>query len=86
MGIIFGSKELIKCLEKLGFVFESQRASHCKYKPPKGYPKDKSLRPFMIVQEDRGNYVQHSCSRYISEIKLMGFTQDEIEKAFKIKH
>ena len=82
MRIIFDSKDFTRCLLNLGFVFYSQSSSHEKYNAPTGYPKDKGLRPFMIIQSAKSDYCKHSCSRYISELKAMGFTQDQITKAF----
>lgn len=85
MGRTFGSNKLIKCLKILGFTYHSHSASHEKYRPPIGYPKDKRLRPFLEVQIGRKDYVQHSCSRYIGQIKAMGFTQKQIDDAFNNK-
>ena len=78
----FGTKDLCKCLENLGFTFDEHQTSnhHYKYSAPKGHIVPKGLRPFMMVQIGQKVFRPHSCSRYITEIKQLGFTKEEIEK------
>ena len=78
----FGTKDLCKCLENLGFVFAEQQTSshHYKYNAPKKHVVLKGLRPFIMVQIGQKAFRPNSCSRYITEIKHLGFTKEEIEK------
>ncbi len=78
----FGSKELIGCVEFLGFIKKSIAASHAKYEMPKGRPCPSGERPFMIVQLEKKGFDKHSANRYIGELKRKGFSKEEIEAAF----
>jgi len=83
MKLSFGSKELCRCLEKLGFQCQAQKdTSHVKYKSPhniKILPGEKS---FIPVQLGRKHYDKHSSTRYLRQIKQFGFTDEEIKKSF----
>lgn len=75
----FGSKEICKCLKKLGFTSQFQRASsHIKYKPPIGKNRSLDQRPFQMVQLGKKTFSRHACARYTSQIKSFGFTKKEI--------
>ena len=79
----FGSKELVRCLEILGFIFNRQGSSHAIYNFPKDHQPPIGIRPYMTVQLGRKVYDPHSASRYISEIKKFGFTKKEVEAGLK---
>lgn len=76
----FGSRELTKCLEKLGFKLARQTSSHLIYNPPKNKIVPEGIRPFMTVQVGRKTYDRYSANRYISQVKKFGFSKKEIEK------
>lgn len=73
----FGYKELHKCLTKLGFSAENSNSSHIKY-----YHKDgkQGKYPFFMAQITRKKYGTNAANRYISELKMFGFTKEEIEE------
>ncbi len=74
----FGSKELSKCLTKLGL--EPQRgigSSHTKYKL-KSKKVPVGMRPFIIVIEGRKTYDPHTASSYLRQIRNLGFSAEEI--------
>lgn len=80
----FGSKDLEKCVKKLGFVFDSISSSHhAKYIPPSGRDPLPGVRPFFIIQLGRRSYDSYSANRYLTELKHLGFSKEEIEKALK---
>lgn len=80
----FGSKELEKCVKKLGFTFDSISSSHhAKYVPPSGKNVPIGNYPFFQFQLGRKTYDPHSANRYISQLKNLGFTKEEIEKNLK---
>ena len=75
----FGSSELIKCLKVLGFKKQPQVGSrHLKYSSPR--PVQKGQRPFMIVLQNKTTYDPATCKNIIKELKLLGFTKEEILK------
>lgn len=74
----FGSKELTKCVEKLGFIYQRASSSHAIYKPPKG--KENAQHRSLPIQFGKKSYDPNGRARYISEIKSYGFTKKEIEK------
>jgi len=77
----FGSKELCKCLENLGFQRQPQKAtSHIKYKIPSGKKIPCKWKPFIVVQLGRKNYDNHSSTRYMRQIINLGFDINEIIK------
>lgn len=77
----FGSRELYKCLIKLGFNPLAQKGtSHLKFSPPKGKVVSQGTRPFMIIQLNIKTYDPHSASRYINQIMKFGFSKEEIYK------
>jgi len=80
MGKSFGTKELCKCLEKLGFTCKGIKSSHVKFNLPKNRKISAGLRPFMIVQLGKKNYDSYIANRYVSELKKLGFNKEEIEK------
>ncbi len=79
----FGAKQLIECLKCLGFIYKSTAASHQKYVPPSTWIPILGVRPFMMVQMGKKTYVPNSASRYISELKKMGFSEAKIKKCLK---
>lgn len=80
MSKAFDSKELIKCVEKFGFTFNSSNSHHSKCYPPLGKLPPSGIRPFYMIQLGRKTYDPVSASRYISELKKFGYTKEEIEK------
>lgn len=74
---VFGSSDLIKCLKCLGFIPNPQVASrHLKYSCPRTV--QKGQRPFIIVLQNTSTYDPITCKNIVREIKLLGFTQEEI--------
>ena len=63
----YGSKELVKCLEKLGFKSNPQNGtSHLKFSAPNGCKIDPGCRDFVMVQTNRKEFDPHARTRYIS--------------------
>lgn len=80
----FGSKELEKCVKRLGFSFDSISSSHhAKYSPPLSKNVPIGQYPFFQFQMGRKTYDPHSANRYITQLKNFGFTKEEIEKNLK---
>lgn len=80
----FGSKELERCVQKLGFTYDSISSSHhAKYNPPRGTKTQIGDYPFFQFQLGRKSYDPHSVNRYISQLKRFGFTREEIAKNLK---
>ncbi|EKE15128.1 MAG: hypothetical protein ACD_12C00136G0002 [uncultured bacterium] len=79
----FGSKQLVRCLESFGFIFNRQGSSHAIYNCPVNHQPPVGVRPYMTVQLGRKAYDPHSANRYISEIKKFGFSKKEIETGLK---
>lgn len=80
----YGSSELEKCVKKLGFTFDSISSSHhAKYIPPTGRDPLPGIRPFFTFQLGRKTYDPNSANRYITQLKHLGFTKEEIEKFLK---
>jgi len=76
----FGSKELCRCLKHLGFRLQSSRGtSHVKFKIPPGRKIPVGTRPFIIVQMGRKSYDKHSSTRYLRQIKDLGFSEEEVK-------
>lgn len=73
----FGSRNLQKCLKKLGFIQKGIKSSHVKY-----FHKDGKIgsKPFMVVQLGKKTYGKNAGNRYISQLKKFGFTKKEIER------
>lgn len=79
MNYRFGSAELIKCLMSLGFTQKPQVGSrHLKYSSPR--PVKKGQRSFVIVLQNKNSYDPITCKSVIKEIKLLGFSEEEISK------
>jgi len=78
MSKAFGSKNLEKCIVKLGFRYTRASSSHWVYNPPKGVNNPQN-RPF-VFKVNVKSYDLHSRARYISELKSYGFTKSQIEK------
>lgn len=77
----FGSKELKKCLEALGFTYHSISSSHhAKYYPPPGVKG--ADYPFFVFQLGIKSYPKHSANRYITQLSRF-FPKSEIEKNLK---
>ena len=75
----FGSSDLVKCLVCLGFSKElSAGSSHIKYKCPKAV--DKGTRPFITVILKVKSYDKTTQGRYLTQIKMLGYTKEEISK------
>ncbi len=76
---VFGSSKLIKCLICLGFKQKPQVGSrHLKYSSPRSVPKGQ--RSFMIVLQNKSTYDPITCKNIVKEIKLLGFTEKEIDE------
>lgn len=81
---VFGSKELCKWLDKLGFTENKQKgSSHLKYSAPKNLEIPKGIRPFIIVILGRKKYDPHTCSSYIRQIAALGISKEKIIKLLK---
>jgi len=83
MNKAFGSKELLKCIKKLGFTYQRESSSHEIYNPPQG--KKNSLGRPLPIKVGVKSYDPNGRARYISEIKSYGFTKEEIEIGFRKK-
>ena len=80
----YGSKELVKCLLKLGFKPNNQNAtSHQKYSAPDSCKIYLGDRNFVMVQTNRREFDPQARTRYIAEIKRLGFSESEILKCLK---
>lgn len=80
----FGSRELERCIKKLGFTFDSISSSHhAKYNSPLDKKVPIGQYPFFQFQLGRKTYDPHSANRYITQLKKFGFTKEEIEKNLK---
>lgn len=80
----FGSKDLEECVKKLGFTFDSISSSHhAKYTPPHDRDPLPGVRPFFTFQLGRKTYDPNSANRYITQLKRLGFTKEEILKHLK---
>lgn len=78
----FGSSRLKKCLIALGFKQEPQVGSrHLKYSTPR--PVQKGQRPFMIILQNKKTYDPITCKNIIKELKILGFSEEEISKCMK---
>jgi hypothetical protein len=66
----FGTKELCRVLQDLGFY------SHEKWSVPKGTKLKAGQRSFIIVVKNKKAYMLPSCNGYIKEIKALGFNVD----------
>ncbi len=75
----YGARELIQCLECLGYKAQPQVGSrHLKFRSPNKIEKGKH--PFIIVIQNRNTYDPEYQRGYIQEIKRHGFTISQIEK------
>lgn len=75
----FGSRELIHCLVQLGFKPLRQYGTrHQKFIPPTKVKVSAGQRSFIMVQLNIKTYDSNACSRYISQIKSLGFSRDQI--------
>lgn len=79
----FGSKELENCVKKLGFTFKNIQASHIKYLPPPRQDASAEARPYFVFQLGKKSYDKNAASRYITQLKRLGFSKEEIEKSLK---
>lgn len=76
----FGSRELVRCLNRLKYKASPQVGSrHRKYKPPQISKNDP--RPFILIMQGKNNIDPVHQKKYINKIKSHGFTEHEIEKA-----
>lgn len=83
MVIKFGTLQLCKALENLGFTPQKQNGtSHQKYFVPKDKNVPKSVRPFITVVHGRKQYFPPICAGYLRQIEIFGFSKDEIVQAF----
>jgi len=78
----FGSRELVKCLKRLGFKEQPQVGSrHLKFTFPN--PVEKGIRSFIIVIQNKKVFDPHIQKEYIKKIKANGFSNVEIEVGMK---
>ena len=79
----YGSRELTRCLESLGFTLRRKQSgtSHVKYDPPSHVKANPGERSFIIVQLNIKNYDSNACSRWINQIKAFGFSREEVINA-----
>lgn len=78
----FGTRELIRCLRCLGFKQQPQVGSrHLKFSSTR--PVQKGKRPFVIVLQNKTTYDPITQRSYIREIKILGFTKEEILNCMK---
>jgi len=74
----FGSKELCKCLTKLGFSENKQKGtSHVKFSL--NSLTTPGVRPFIIVIMGRKKYDPHTANSYFHQITKLGFSKNDIE-------
>ena len=76
----YGYKELHNCLTSLGFYPEDNNSSHIKYYHKEGKT---GKYPFIMDQVNLKTYQKNAKSRYISELKMFGFTKEKIENNLK---
>lgn len=77
----WGSRELVQCVECLGFEFKRQ-TRHLIYAPPKGRTSTTINKNLLPIKGEVKSYDPNSRSRYITQIKSFGFTKEEIEDCF----
>ena len=79
----YGSRELVNCLESLGFSLRRKQSgtSHVKYDPPSYIKVNPGERSFIMVQLGVKTYDTNACSRWINQIKAFGFSREEVIKA-----
>lgn len=79
----FGSIQLCKALENLGFTPEKQNStSHQKWSVPKGKKIPTNSRTFIIVVLGKKQYFPPTVSGSLRQLRSLGFTNEEIIKAF----
>jgi hypothetical protein len=80
----YGSRELVNCLNNLGFSQEPQTATrHVKFKTPQSITINPGQRSFIMVQLGIKTFDSNTCPRYITEIKNFGFSRETIIKNLK---
>lgn len=79
---LFGTVGLIECLIDLGFTSDKTcKGHHPKFLPPAGHIIPKvipPIPPFMMLKYDVRQYDKHSCSRYITELVILGFDRKKV--------
>ncbi len=79
MNLSFGSRDLTRCLLKLGFTPNPQVGSrHLKFISPR--PVSKGQRSFIIVLQNKKVYDPITCKNIFRQIKQLGFSEEEILK------
>lgn len=79
MSIKFGSLQLCKCLEHLGFIPEKQHGtSHQKWRVAHNRKIPIGTRPFITVVLGRKEYFPPTVSGYLRQLKQLGFNIEEI--------
>lgn len=76
----FGSQELERCIKKLGFTLKNVQSSHAKYSPPQSRETSPGARPYFVLQLGKKTYDMNGANRYITQLKRLGFSKEEIEK------
>lgn len=78
---LFGSNDLCKCLKRLAFTPLPQNGtSHVKYKVLPDIKTTPGIRPYIIVILGRKTYDRNTCSSYITQLKRLGFSKEDIIK------
>lgn len=54
------------------------QGSSSKISPPVGHVVPKGIPPFMMLKYDQKQYDKHSCSRYITELVILGFNRAKV--------
>jgi len=81
---LFGSVDLCHALIRLDFKAEKQHGtSHLKFLPSVNHKVPSGIRPFMIVQLNKKQFDEHTCSRYVAELVKMGFDRKSILEALE---
>ncbi|MFH1289496.1 MAG: hypothetical protein ABIH88_02130 [Patescibacteria group bacterium] len=66
-------------MKKLNFSIQPQKGtSHIKFRIPSDRKTPPGARSFIVVQLGRKSFHPHARSRYISQIKQLGFAKKEI--------
>lgn len=80
---LFGTKELVKALKRLGFEPKKQvGSSHNKWSDGAKNPQLKGKRSFITVIQGKKQYCKKTCNGYVKQLMCLGYDFDEIKNAF----
>jgi len=82
MNKAWGSRELTKCVECLGFTFKRQ-TRHLIFTPPRGKISTTISKNILPIKGGVKSFDPNSRARYISQIKSFHITKQEIESCFE---